>query len=112
MARERAVAALERKAAWLAEQGVVEQAARLVLVGGCHPSSNGLQALARARADQASHIERAHTPTGWVMSGVEERFEPGLEFVIPRNRGAHNNLLRTTLQDETLTGLSRFLIPA
>jgi hypothetical protein len=37
-----------------------------------------------------------------MTKGAEERFEPGLEFVIPRNRGAHDNLLRTTLQDETL----------
>ncbi|WP_262269923.1 hypothetical protein [Microvirga yunnanensis] len=29
MARERAIATLERKAAWLAEQGAAEQAARL-----------------------------------------------------------------------------------
>ena len=58
---------------------------QLIVVGRSHPGGHRLQALALAGADQTGHIERAHAPAGRMTKRCEEGFEPGLEFVLPRN---------------------------
>ena len=58
---------------------------QLIVVGGRHPSGDGLQALAFAGADQPGHIERAHAPASRMTKGCKEGFEPGLKFVLPRH---------------------------
>ena len=58
---------------------------QLIIVGGRHPGGHRLQALALTRPDQARHIERAHASPSRMMKRGEERFEPGLKFVLPRH---------------------------
>ena len=85
---------------------------QLVIVGRSHAGGHWLQALALTGADQPGHIEWAHAPAGRVTKRVEEGFEPGLKFVLPSNRGAHDSPPTRISQREKSSELARFLIPA